>query len=245
VIRELIAAARDQRRLMHLSVRQLAGRKFYLAPLLPLLWSAAIAFALLVGWDTSGYTASNAQGSLIGLPLTILAVLLGVRIISGEVDRRTLEIAYTVPGGAHRVWLSKLGAAWAILVVALALLAAVTWLFFTEYPWGALYGALQAATFYLVLSMTLSAVFRSEATGALVTAVILILNGVLTGFGEALRVTRVSPFFNPGYLEQRGTDAADLLAWTVQNRVGFALAIAAIVALGFARAERREKMLGS
>ena len=102
MIRKLIASARDHRKMMHLSVRLLAGRKFYLAPLLPLLWSAALAFALLVGWDTSGYTASNAQTSLMGLPLTVLAVLLGVRIISGEVDRRTLEIAYTVPGGAHR-----------------------------------------------------------------------------------------------------------------------------------------------
>jgi len=245
VIRNLIAAIGDYRKLMHLSVRLLAGRKFYLAPLLPLLWPAALAFALLVGWTATGYTAPNAQVSVIGLPLPVLAVLLGVRIISGEVDRRTLEIAYTVPGGAHRVWLGKLAAAWAILVAGLVLLAVVTWVFFTEYPWGALYGALQAATFYLVVSMTLSAVFRSEATGALVTAVILILNGVLTGSGEVDVMTRVSPFFNPGYLEQRGADTADLLAWTVQNRVGYALAIAAVVALGFARAERREKMLGS
>ena len=77
---------------------------------------------------------------------------------------------------------------------------------------------------------------------ALVTTAVLVINGVITGFGDSQ--IRVSPFWNPAILEQRGTDPTDLLAWTVQNRIGFVLAIAAVIALGFARAERREKMLG-
>jgi len=52
---------------------------------------------------------------------------------------------------------------------------------------------------------------------------------------------RISPFWNP--LTAPGADADQLLAIAIQNRIGVALAIAAIVALTFARAERREKML--
>jgi len=38
---------------------------------------------------------------------------------------------------------------------------------------------------------------------------------------------------------------AELFAWTLQNRVGIALAMAAILALAFMRANRREQMLGA
>ena len=44
------------------------------------------------------------RSGLIGVPLTMLAVFLGLRIIAGEIDGRSLEIAYTVPGGCERVW---------------------------------------------------------------------------------------------------------------------------------------------
>ena len=40
-----------------------------------------------------------------------------------------------------------------------------------------------------------------------------------------------------------GADAERLLAMGLQNRIGIALVTAAIVALTFARAERREQML--
>ena len=72
---------------------------------------------------------------------------------------------------------------------------------------------------------------------------VLILNGFLTGFGN--NQLRISPMWNPAFVLQRGTEPADVLAWTMQNRIGFVLAIAAVVAIGFARAERRERMLGS
>ncbi len=108
-------------------------------------------------------------------------------------------------------------------------------MFCTDFPPLALYGARQAAVFYLVLSMSLSALCKSEAAGALLTSVVL-------GLNVFFQTTRASPSFNPENLLDR--DPADLLAWTVQNRIGFALAIVAIAALGFGRAEHREKMLG-
>ena len=52
-----------------------------------------------------------------------------------------------------------------MLVVAEALLATAVWAFFTTFPLGALYGALQAAVFYLVLAMAMATLFRGEGSG--------------------------------------------------------------------------------
>ncbi len=223
-----------------LSARLVGGRRFWIAPLLTLLWPAFQALRLLMGWQESVFEPSSVQTVLVGFPMIILAIGLGVRIIADEMDRRTLEIAYTVPGGAHRVWLGKLAAAFVLLVAAEILLAAVTSAFFAPVTLGAFYGALQGAVFYLVLSMGLAALTRSEITGALAVAVVLSLNGLFTGFGG--NQLRVSPTFNP--LSLRTTAPEIVMAYTLQNRIGIALAIAALTALAFARAERREKLLG-
>jgi hypothetical protein len=235
-----IERALDTARLVALSARLLAGRRFWLAPLLPLLWLAALAIALIAGWYTESFEAVHAQNVLIGLPLTILAIGLGTRVIAGDMDRRTLEITYTVPGGSHRVWLGKLAAAVLLLLTAEALLAIGVFVFFTGYPPSALYGALQAAIFYLVVAMGFAALFGSEITGAMATAALLGINGVITGFGD--NQPRISPLFNP--LAIYNAAPGDLFAWTLQNRIGFVLAATLVTALAFARAERREKLLG-
>jgi ABC-type transport system involved in multi-copper enzyme maturation permease subunit len=226
---------RDALELVALSGRLVGGRRFWLGPLLPLLWPAFQAIRLVVGWREEVFEPVSAQSTLIGVPLVVLAIGLGVRVIAGEVDRRTLEIAYTVPGGSQRVWLSKLAAAAALLAASEVLLAVVTFAFFTSFPPGALYGALQSALVFLVVGMALAALFANEVTGAMATVVVLLVAS-LPGGGS-----RLSPFFNPLAVEE--TSAVTVLAWTVQNRVGYALAIAAITALAFARAERREKLL--
>ncbi len=70
---------------------------------------------------------------------------------------------------------------------------------------------------------------------------VLVINGVLTGFGT--NQIRISPFWNPGAIED--ADPTELFAWTLQNRIGFLLAMVAILALAFMRANRRERMLGA
>lgn len=231
---------REALRLVKIAARLLAGRRFWIVPLLPLLWPATQALFLLLGWREETYSSIQVQNGLIGVPLAVLGGFLGLRIIAGEIDRRTLEIVYTVPGGAWRVWTAKLVAAAGLIVAAEAALALVAWAFFTAFPLEALYGALQAALFYLALSMTLAAWTRSEATGGMLLAGILLFNGMLRG-NDGVSF-RISPFWNTAAALE-GNDVADVVAWTVQNRVGFVLAIVAVIALGYVRAERRERLL--
>lgn len=236
---ELGRKAADTLMLLWLSLRLQLGRRIWLVPVLALLWPAYQALTLVAGWRGQSFGAADAQNALIGFPLVVLGIGLGVRIIAGEIEQRTLEVTYTVPGGASRVWISKLAAAALSLATAGALLAVIAAVLFTPYPLTAVYGALQGAVFYLVLSAGLGALLRSEITAALVAAFVLAANGFLTGFGEA--PIRWSPLFNP--LAVRDANPADLLAWTVQNRVGTALIIVALVALACVRAERREQLL--
>lgn len=226
--------------LYRLAAVTVAGHRFWLLPLLPLAWPGLLGAAVLLGLIERGFEPASAQGALIGVPLTVLAVFLGVRVIAGEVDGRSLEIAYTVPGGCNRVWWAKLAGAVLLLLVAEGLLGVVVWRFFTPFPWHALYGAVQPAVFYLVLAMALATLFRSEIAGAMATAVVLTFNGLVTGFGD--QQVRISPFWNP---LAAGDDAAAVLAGTVQNRIGVALATLGILSLAFMRANRREHMLGT
>jgi hypothetical protein len=229
----------DTLMLLWLSLRLQLGKRFWAVPILVLAWPAFQAIALVAGWTGGGFEPENAQNLLIGVPLVVLAIGLGVRIIAGEIEQRTLEVTYTVPGGAKRVWIAKILAAVLVLVVAEALLAIVAAAFFVPFPLMALYGALQAAVVYLALSMGLGALLKSEITAVLVVSVVLLMNGLMTGFGEIQ--TRLSPFFNPAAVDVE--NQAELLAWTIQNRIGMALLVLALIALACVRAERREELL--
>jgi ABC-type transport system involved in multi-copper enzyme maturation permease subunit len=239
MMRKLAAFLVDTAMLLRLSLRLQLGRWAWLVPVLALLWPTYHAITVLIA--SRRFDAADAQNGLIGIPLTVLAIGLGVRVVAAEIEEGTLEVAYTVPGGARRVWVAKLGAAGVPLLAAALLLAIVTAAFFTHYPLSAFYGAVQGAAFYLVLAAGLGALLRSEITAALVASVMLGLNGILTRFGSV--PSRWSPLFNP--LVVKDTSEADLLAWTVQNRVGFALTILALITLTCMRAERREQLLNT
>ena len=124
-----------QFQLFRLAGLAIAGHWVWLLIFLPLLWLAARALETLIS-PSGGFDPVNAQVGLMGIPMAILAVILGLRIIAGEMDGRSLEIAYTVPGGCQRVWWAKLAASALILVAAEALLALVTYFLFTKFPFG-------------------------------------------------------------------------------------------------------------
>jgi ABC-type transport system involved in multi-copper enzyme maturation permease subunit len=237
MIRRSAALIADAAMLLRLSLRLQLGRWVWLVPAIALLWPAY--HAITVRLASRQLNAADAQNGLIGMPLVVLAIGLGVRVIAAEIDQRTLEVAYTVPGGARRVWVAKLAAAAVPLLGTGLLLAIIDAVFLVRYPLSALYGALQAAAFYLVLAAGLGALLRNEITAALVASVMLALNGFLTGFGNA--PSRWSPLFNP--LVVKDLSETEIFAWTVQNRIGFALLILSLVTLTCARTERRETLL--
>jgi ABC-type transport system involved in multi-copper enzyme maturation permease subunit len=237
MMRRSAALIADAAMLLRLSLRLQLGRWVWLVPAIALLWPAYHAITVLLA--SRQLNAADAQNGLIGMPLVVLAIGLGVRVIAAEIDQRTLEVAYTVPGGARRVWVAKLAAAAVPLLGTGLLLAIIDAVFLVRYPLSALYGALQAAAFYLVLAAGLGALLRNEITAALVASVMLALNGFLTGFGNA--PSRWSPLFNP--LVVKDLSETEIFAWTVQNRIGFALLILSLVTLTCARTERRETLL--
>ncbi len=225
-------------RLLRLVLVMMAGRRYWLLPLLPLVWLVFLQLELFSFFNVSP---EAVQGLVLGVPMSLLGIFLGIRVIAGEIDDRSLELAYTVPGGSERLWRIKLIAAVTMLLVMEATLALVTVTLITGFPLGALYGAFQAACFYLVLSLSLATLFRSQIGGGVFTVILLGINGALTGFGNVQ--LRGSPFFNPYVIV--GADSTDLLAWTVQNRIGMLLLMAGILSLAFMRANRRERMLSS
>lgn len=217
-----------------------SGHFFWILPFLPLFW---VGFQSLLQYFNMVQPRGmeHVQGTLIGIPLTVLGVFLGLRIIAGEINSRGLEIVYTVPGGPQKVWLSKMIAACLILLLAELMLAVYVWFMFTSYPFLMLQGSLQCALFYLCLAMGAGALFRSEVGGAIATVAVIGLNGMMSGFGQ--NQVRLSPFFNPWAIDD--VDSSDLIAWTVQNRIIFVLLTLALIGLAFMRSNRREKLLSA
>lgn len=235
-----LASTGDFLELLVLSMRLQVGRRFWAIPLLPLAWLMFMGLRVALDWREN-FTVADVQNELIGLPLVILAIGLGIQLIATEIEDRTLEVCYTVPGGAVRIWLSKLAAAVLLLTAAEALLALVTGLVFTDFPLPVLYGAWQGAVFYLVLGTFLGAMVGNKLSAGLFAAGLLVLNAMFTGFGD--NPSRYSPLFNPWSLADTTMDSAEIMAWTIQNRIGVFLLAAALLALTVARAERRELLL--
>ena len=225
--------------LLLFSLRMLAGRRWWLIPPMMSFYSGFQALRLLMGWKDGGFDAVSVQTVLIGFPLMVLAIGLGTTVIAGEIEDRTLEISFTVPGGARRVMLARLAAAFVLLTLSEAVLASWCELLFLPVHLSMLYGALQEAVFYLVVAMGLAVWSRSKLSGAMLTAALFAVNVFVTGFGTS--PLRISPTFNPLALDHRSPE--QILAFTVQNRIGIALLLPVLVVMILSRAEDREKML--
>ena len=224
-------------RLMLYSARLVAGRKFWIVIFIPVLW--LILRAVIIIFGSGGKLGPQDAHLLMSLPISVVAMGLGIRLIAGEIDGRTLEIAYTVPGGCSRVWLAKIATSVSMLLASEILLAVFTMIFFTSVTPGTFYGVLQASVFYMIAGMAFSAFFRNEITGAMATVVLYSIN-IFIQLASDVQL-RVSPFFNPLAIES--PDKRQILSYTIQNRIFFIILIVILSLLTFARVERREKML--
>ncbi len=225
-------------KLMHYSAHLVAGRKFWIVIFIPLLWPAVQAVRVMLDIGDVNLDPSGAM-MFTGFPLGLVAIGLGIRLIAGEIDSRTLEIAYTVPGGCHRIWVAKIAACLAMLFVSDVLLAVFTMIFFMPVSTGTFYGAFQGAVFYMVAAMSFSAFFRSAISGAMVTVIPFAVN-IMVVMGRAQ--LRISPFFDSAAI--KNMDSSQVIAHSIQNRIFFIILIFTLTLLTFTRVERREKMLG-
>lgn len=221
----------------------IAGHFFWIWPLaLVVIWLGVFTFFEHDSINViNSLTASDVQNRLLSMPLAILGGILGLRIIAGEINSRTIEIIYTVPGGANRVWTIKLLAALSMIVITELVMAVYIWFYFTHFPIEALLGAFLAAFFFLVVSMGFSALFRSEVSGAIVAALIFAVSLLIIQGPSENPAKIFSPFFNP--YASNVDESASLLALILQNRIGFFLVILGLICLAYMRGERREKLL--
>ena len=225
-------------RLLWLARLSLAGRWSFALAFAPIVWPLLLAVLLLMSPEDAGYEPQSVATVLLGPAVAALGIGFGVRIVGAEIEQRTIELAYTVPGGAKKVWTAKLIAAGATLVLSTLLTGGFVAALLTEFPPNVLLDALLASLTYMCLALWLSVITRSEVTGALLSVPLLVL-GILLG------ETRFSPFFNTLELVESGQYATrEIVAWSTQNRVGQALACLALVLMAYGGADRREKLLG-
>lgn len=220
--------------LMLLCLKQQYGRKFLLLPFATLPW-LVYKFVMLLESGQLEYRAINAQNELIGLPLCLLAIWLGIGIVAREIEACTLETTYTLAHEARLLWYMKLFCAGIILLLSEALLALVSYAVFTDFPISLLYRSMQSAVFFLVLAMGLGALFRNQIVAAMVSiAVLVFLYNLMT-------VNYISPMFNPLELDLIRQGETQLMI--TQNYLLTQFLVFIFVGLTFKRIGRREVLL--
>ena len=140
-----IARLIDQRSIVVLSIRQQLGRRFWLLPLFILAWPLLTGTLGFLFGAQANFGENEIQNVIIGLPMYALAIGIGAGLITNEIEQRTLEVTYTIPGGARRVWLLKLGSAALLILLAELLVAVITWLVYSSFPLTALTGVFRGA----------------------------------------------------------------------------------------------------
>jgi len=118
-----------------------------------------------------GLRPGDAQNLLNRLPARRLARASACASSPARSTGARLEIAYHRSGGAHQVWLANSARRSRSCWPPSCCWPSPSGCSAAEFaPIPTLYGALQSSTFFLVLAMALSTLFKSEAAGALVTA---------------------------------------------------------------------------
>ena len=215
----------------------ISGHKFWLIPIVvPIVWLAPQSGMEILDWVTIG---DHGIQFRLAVPLAMVGLFLGLRIVASEINARTLEIVYTVPGGAEKVWWVKILASLMILLLTLAVMGVYAWFLITPYNLESLYGALQVGVFYMAVSMGFSTLFKSEVSGAIVAVVLLGLNILFTEFGREQYWW--SPIYNPHAINEQ--DLKTIVVGTLRNRIFVALVTIMIFSLAFLRGNRREKLL--
>lgn len=229
------------RELLKLNTRILFADKF-------IYFAGAVFLYLLVAYIinyrmpiVNRITLGDALPPLLMIPMTVLAIFLGMQVIAAEKDKRTLETMFTIAGSPYKIWLIRFGTLHFILLLFTFGLATLTYFTFLDLP---VVGAtLHAyAPVYLICNLTIyfAIKFRSGLGAAMVTAGTVLLSLMLSGI---LGDTRFFLYFN-AYADpprQIGPETWNLWMW--QNKIGVFVLGSLLLFFSLRGLLRRERLL--
>lgn len=177
---------------------------------------------------------------LLQMPLSALAIYLNMQLITSEKDNRTLEVMFTTAGSRYKVWLLRLGALNAILLILAVALSTLAFFTITEVPILplAVHGFVPA---FFVGAMTLyfAIKFRSSLAAGMVSAGVIFVAMMLF---NGLEAPRYFIYFNP-YDMPRQLDPETWNLWMWQNRIGVLCCGAFLLFTALRGMEERERLL--
>lgn len=179
---------------------------------------------------------------VITLPLMALALYLNMQVIVSEKDQRTLEVLFTTSGSRYKVWLLRLGVLNLLMLLSSFGMSGIVFLTFADFSITSMACSV-FTTAFLVGNLTLYVAIRlrSSLGAGMVTALILILQLLITGIFD-LANTRYVLFFNP-YDIPNQLDPRVWELWAWQNRIG-TLMIGVLLLFGAIRGlEDRDRLL--
>jgi len=226
-------------RLAWLSARIVLHRKLVFMTLAAVAYYAGqYAFAVLRPGE--GFGVGEALYVLVEVPGVLAAVYLSMDLVPGERQRRTLETLYATSSTQRQVWLVRVAAVCAVLVMAILALSLTAYLCFAEFPWVA--GGLNAAVpalLFASLTLYLSIAWRSANAAAMLSLASLV---VILLAAASLEGTAWFPFIKY-FAPPMGTDAALWAETALANRLVLIATAGLLLHLALQRLDRRERLL--
>ena len=168
----------------------------------------------------NAWSIAQALPLAVWIPVTIIAVLFSMDIISKERDANLIETLFTVSVSVYRLWIIK----FVTLMVCLTLLAyaliVTTDLFIVDLPiLVTLVNVLPPVLFFASLTMLFSVMFKSANAAAMVVTAILAFVMLVS---EGLSTTVVYPYLNP-FTKPVDYESFVWIRMVVYNKIAYTL----------------------
>ncbi len=198
-------------------------------------------YVLSVYQPGEGLNARDALFVLVDLPGVVLGIYLAMDLVAKERDRQTLETLFSTASSHYLIWIVRLLAVYAVLIVALLAMSTISYFFFAEFPF--ILGGLNAflpAFLFANVTFFFSAYARGANTAGMLGVGVLFF---VLMTSELFEGTSYYIFMNPFEMPTSGAE----FLWferVLLNRLGVFAAGALLLFLALRRMELREKFLG-
>jgi len=227
-------------RLFHLSFRITFRRKIFFMTVGVVAYYVLL-YVLSVYQPGEGLNAQAALFVLVELPGVVLGIYLAMDLVAKERDRQTLETLFSTASSHYLIWIVRLLAVYAVLIVALLAMSTISYFFFAEFPF--ILGGLNAflpAFLFANVTFFFSAYARGANTAGMLGVGVLLF---VLMTSELFEGTSYYIFMNPFEMPTSGAE----FLWferVLLNRLGVFAAGALLLFLALRRMELREKFLG-